>query len=62
MYTHYHATYVKPRWIREMRTIVKHCQHIFYRPWRWGNGEDEAGWGVALLTHLTPAKSKTAKN
>ena len=62
MYTHYHATYVKPRWIREMRTIVKHCQHIFYRPWRWGNGEDEAGRDVASLTHLTLAKTKTAKN
>ena len=47
--THYHATYVRPRWIRDMRKIVKHGQHIFYRPHRWGNGEDEAGWGVASL-------------
>jgi hypothetical protein len=60
--THYHATYVKPRWIRDMRKIVKHGQHIFYRPRNWGNGEDEAGWGVASLTHLTPAKSKSARN
>jgi spore germination cell wall hydrolase CwlJ-like protein len=59
--THYHATYVRPRWVREMRKIVRHGQHIFYRPWRWGNGEDEAGWGVASLTHLTPAKTKTAR-
>jgi spore germination cell wall hydrolase CwlJ-like protein len=60
--THYHATYVRPRWIRDMRTIVKHGQHIFYRPRNWGNGEDEAGWGVASLTHSTPAKTKTARN
>jgi hypothetical protein len=60
--THYHATYVRPRWIRDMRKIVKHGQHIFYRPRNWGNGEDEAGWGVASLTHLTPARSKTARN
>ena len=60
--THYHATYVRPNWIREMRKIVKHGQHIFYRPHRWGNGEDEAGWGVASLTHSTPRKTKTAKN
>jgi hypothetical protein len=59
--THYHATYVRPRWIRDMRKIVQHGQHIFYRPRNWGNGEDEAGWGVASLTHSTPAKSKTAR-
>jgi spore germination cell wall hydrolase CwlJ-like protein len=60
--THYHATYVRPRWVREMRKMVKLGQHIFYRPHRWGNGEDEAGWGVASLTHLTPLKTKTARN
>ena len=60
--THYHATYVRPRWIREMKKMVKHGQHIFYRPHRWGDGADEAGWGVASLTHSTPAKAKTAKN
>jgi spore germination cell wall hydrolase CwlJ-like protein len=60
--THYHATYVRPRWIREMRKMVKHGQHIFYRPHRWGNGEDEAGWGVASLTHSSTHKSKTFRN
>ncbi len=47
--THYHATYVRPNWIREMKVMVKHGQHIFYRPHRWGDGKDEAGWGVAAL-------------
>lgn len=47
--THYHATYVRPNWIREMKKMVKHGQHIFYRPHRWGDGKDEAGWGVASL-------------
>jgi len=28
--THYHATYVKPRWRREMNRIKKIGQHIFY--------------------------------
>ena len=60
--THYHATYVRPRWIREMKRMVKHGQHIFYRPHRWGDGEDEAGWGVASLTHSAADKTKTAKN
>ena len=29
--THYHATYVKPRWRRSMNKIKKIGQHIFYR-------------------------------
>jgi hypothetical protein len=58
--THYHATYVRPHWIREMKRMVKHGQHIFYRPRRWGDGHEEAGWGVASLTHS--AKPKLARN
>jgi hypothetical protein len=50
--THYHATYVRPRWIRDMKKIVKHGQHIFYRPWNWGNGEDEAGLGCRFAHAL----------
>ena len=60
--THYHATYVRPNWVREMRKMVKHGQHIFYRPYRWGDGADEAGWGVASLTHLTAYRPKVARN
>jgi len=29
--THYHATYVSPRWARAMRKVGKIGQHIFYR-------------------------------
>jgi hypothetical protein len=57
--THYHATYVRPYWIREMRKMVKHGQHIFYRPHRWGDGSDEVGWGVAsLVTQKTTPPQK----
>jgi hypothetical protein len=59
--THYHATYVRPVWIRDMRKMVRHGQHIFYRPHRWGDGADEAGWGVASLTHTSTAKPKAAR-
>ena len=58
--THYHATYVRPNWIREMKRMVKHGQHIFYRPHRWGDGRDEAGWGVASLSHSS--KPRIARN
>jgi spore germination cell wall hydrolase CwlJ-like protein len=60
--THYHATYVRPRWVREMKKMVRHGQHIFYRPHRWGDGADEAGWGVASLTHSAPQKTKTSRH
>lgn len=29
--THYHATYVKPRWARKMKRLEKIGRHIFYR-------------------------------
>jgi hypothetical protein len=43
--THYHASYVRPHWVREMKKMVKHGVHTFYRPRRWGDGSDEPGWG-----------------
>ena len=45
--THYHASYVRPYWVREMKTLARHGLHTFYRPWRWGDGRDEPSWGVA---------------
>ena len=33
--THYHATYVSPRWIRDMRKIKRIGRHIFYRVRHW---------------------------
>ena len=34
--THYHATYVKPRWARHMKRLQKIGQHIFYRTYGGG--------------------------
>nr|WP_256478373.1 cell wall hydrolase [Notoacmeibacter sp. MSK16QG-6] len=36
--THYHATYVKPRWARHMDRLQKIGRHIFYRT-------KDGGWG-----------------
>jgi spore germination cell wall hydrolase CwlJ-like protein len=33
--THYHASWVKPAWVREMRTIQRIGVHTFYRPRAW---------------------------
>jgi hypothetical protein len=40
--THYHATYVKPRWIRDMVKQDKIGRHIFYRV-RWWEVPGEEG-------------------
>lgn len=34
--THYHAYWVHPSWVREMRKLDKIGVHTFYRPQRWG--------------------------
>ncbi len=47
--THYHAVYVHPNWVREMRKMVRYGVHNFYRPYAWGNGSDEPVWGSAAL-------------
>ncbi|HEY7245919.1 MAG TPA: cell wall hydrolase [Xanthobacteraceae bacterium] len=42
--THYHATYVHPGWVREMKKMHKLGVHIFYRPRSWGDGADAPEW------------------
>jgi spore germination cell wall hydrolase CwlJ-like protein len=42
--THYHATYVHPGWVREMKKMHKLGVHIFYRPRAWGDGGDAPEW------------------
>ncbi len=47
--THYHAFYVKPNWVAEMKKMFRYGVHIFYRPHRWGDGVREAGWVTPAL-------------
>ena len=42
--THYHAVYVHPNWVGEMRRMVRYGVHAFYRPRAWGNGHNEPVW------------------
>jgi Cell Wall Hydrolase len=42
--THYHATYVHPGWVSEMKKMHKLGVHIFYRPRKWGDGGDAPEW------------------
>jgi spore germination cell wall hydrolase CwlJ-like protein len=42
--THYHANYVRPGWIGEMKKMYRLGVHIFYRPRAWGDGGDAPEW------------------
>jgi hypothetical protein len=48
--THYHAYWVHPDWVNEMKRIYKLGVHAFYRPRAWGDGSDEPTWGDAKTT------------
>jgi len=45
--THYHASWVHPWWVREMRRLDRIGVHTFYRPRNWGDGADAPTWGGA---------------
>ncbi len=53
--THYHAYWVHPDWVNEMKKIYKLGVHTFYRPRAWGDGEDEPTWGDAVATEKEAA-------
>jgi spore germination cell wall hydrolase CwlJ-like protein len=48
--THYHAYWVRPWWVHEMRKLDKIGVHTFYRPRNWGDGSDAPVWGDAVKT------------
>ena len=48
--THYHAYWVRPWWVHEMRKLDKIGVHTFYRPRNWGSGEEAPVWGDAEAT------------
>jgi spore germination cell wall hydrolase CwlJ-like protein len=54
--THYHAYWVRPSWVREMKRLYKFGVHSFYRPRRWGDGSDAPSWGSATATQAAIAK------
>ena len=48
--THYHARWVYPRWVHEMRRLDRIGVHTFYRPRKWGDGATSPVWGDAGAT------------
>ena len=54
--THYHAYWVRPSWVNEMKRLYKTGVHTFYRPRNWGDGSDAPKWGSAAETAQISAK------
>ncbi len=54
--THYHAYWVRPSWVNEMKKMYKFGVHTFYRPRAWGDGADKPSWGDAVATREAAEK------
>ena len=60
--THYHAYWVHPSWVREMRKMYRTGVHTFYRPRKWGDGSDAPSWGTPASTAEISAKLAAIKD
>ena len=54
--THYHAYWVRPSWVNEMKKLYKFGVHTFYRPRAWGDGSEAPSWGTPAQTADISAK------
>jgi hypothetical protein len=54
--THYHAYWVRPSWVSEMKRNWKYGVHTFYRPRKWGDGSDAPSWANPTETAAISAK------
>ncbi|SFP42220.1 Cell Wall Hydrolase [Bradyrhizobium sp. Ghvi] len=54
--THYHAYWVRPSWVSEMKKMYKFGVHTFYRPRNWGDGAEEPSWGTPAQTAALSAE------
>ena len=54
--THYHAYWVRPSWVSEMKKMYKIGVHTFYRPRNWGDGSEAPSWGTSAETAEISAK------
>lgn len=59
--THYHAYWVHPSWVHEMKKLYKFGVHTFYRPRAWGDGAEAPSWGTQAQTAEISAKLAEAK-
>jgi spore germination cell wall hydrolase CwlJ-like protein len=57
--THYHARWVHPWWVHEMRRLDRIGVHTFYRPRNWGDGSNSPIWGDAEAPATAATAAKT---
>jgi spore germination cell wall hydrolase CwlJ-like protein len=61
--THYHAYWVHPSWVAEMKKMYKFGVHTFYRPRAWGDGSEAPSWGTPAQTaEISAELSEAAKS
>jgi len=60
--THYHAYWVHPSWVHEMKKMYRTGVHTFYRPRAWGDGSDAPSWGTPAQTAEISAKLAAFKD
>jgi spore germination cell wall hydrolase CwlJ-like protein len=61
--THYHAYWVHPSWVSEMKRTYKFGVHTFYRPRAWGDGSEAPSWGTPAKTaQLSAQLAEAAKS
>jgi spore germination cell wall hydrolase CwlJ-like protein len=61
--THYHAYWVHPSWVSEMKKMYKFGVHTFYRPRAWGDGSDAPSWGTPAQTaEISAELAESAKS
>jgi spore germination cell wall hydrolase CwlJ-like protein len=59
--THYHAYWVHPSWVHEMKKMYRFGVHTFYRPRAWGDGSEAPSWGTQAQTAEISAKLAEVK-
>jgi spore germination cell wall hydrolase CwlJ-like protein len=59
--THYHAYWVRPSWVHEMKKMYKYGVHTFYRPTAWGDGSEAPSWGTPAQTAAITAELAAVK-
>jgi hypothetical protein len=60
--THYHAYWVHPSWVHEMKKMYSLGVHTFYRPRAWGDGSEVPVWGSVPVTPKPAAAGAAAEN
>ena len=56
--THYHAYWVRPSWVNEMKKLDRLGVHTFYRPRAWGDGSEAPAWGSAATATPSAAAAR----